>query len=76
MLYFFIVMIFIMAIAHLFNPEVGLWLHQTGGVSLSFEAHNNSTQWLRHWFTVIGLVISIGSYLLLNNLLYRLLRKR
>jgi uncharacterized membrane protein len=74
-LYFFIVMIFIMAIAHLFNPEVGLWLHQTGGVSLSFEAQSNSKQWLPQWFTIIGLAVSISGYLLLNHLLYRLLSR-
>ena len=75
-LYFFIVMIFIMSIMHLFKSEVGLWIHQTGGVSLSFEAQENSTQWLPQWFTVIGLAFSIGSYLILNNVLYRLLRKQ
>jgi len=74
-LYFFIVMIFIMSVAHLFNPDVGLWLHQSGAVSLSFEAHENSTQWMPQWFTVIGLVVSIGSYMVLNNVLYRILRK-
>ena len=75
-LYLFIIMIFIMSISHIFNPEVGLWLHQSGGISLSFETQENSTQWLPKWFSLIGFCVSIGCYLLLNNLLYRLLRHK
>jgi uncharacterized membrane protein len=74
-LYLFIIMIFIMSITHLFNPEVGLWIHHSGGISLSFETQDNSYQWLPKWFTLIGLSVSVGCYLLLNNLLYRLLKQ-
>jgi hypothetical protein len=65
-----------MAIAHLFNPEVGVWLHETGGVSLSFEAQKNSTQWMPKWFSLIGFGFSALVYFILSKILYRLLTKK
>jgi uncharacterized membrane protein len=74
--YLFCLMLFIMAIAHLFNPEVGVWLHETGGLSLSFEAQKNSTQWLPKWFSLIAFVSSALVYFILNKILYRLITKK
>lgn len=74
--YLFIIMVFIMSIAHIFNPEVGFWIHDNGGFALSFEAQENSSQWLPEWFTFIGLFTSVVSYLIFNRLLFYFLNKK
>lgn len=73
--YFHTMMIFVMAIMHIGDPDVGLWLYDTGGYALSFEAQSGGVQWLPKWFTPIALVASVGSYWLLNKILALLISK-
>jgi len=73
--YFHTMMIFVMAIMHIPNPDVGLWLYDTGGYALSFEAQPGGVQWQPKWFTLIALFASVGSYWLLNKILSLLISK-
>lgn len=75
--YFWILMVFLMSVMHLADPDVGLWFHSSGDFALSFEAQQEAVQWQPKWFTLIGLVSSILGYYLLNKLLsFLLLRSK
>lgn len=67
--YFWVIMIFIMAVMHIVNPNVGIWYYETGQFSLSFSAQPDATQWQTGWFSLIGIAFSTISYWLLNKLL-------
>ena len=67
--YFWVIMIFIMSVMHIFMPEVGIWQHSSGTLSLSFEAQPNALQWQTGWFSLIGIVASAAAYWLLNKAL-------
>jgi len=67
--YFSIIMLFIMATAHIANPDVGVWLHNSGSLSLSFGAQPDSIQWQPEYFSVIGGITSVFAYWGLNKLL-------
>jgi len=60
--YFWVIMIFIMSVMHIINPEIGIWYHDTGAISLSFEAQPNATQWQPEWFSLIGIFVSCLAY--------------
>lgn len=67
--YFWTITIFLMAILHFFDPGVGIWYYPSGSFSLSFSAQPDATQWQPEWFTIIGVITSVGSYWLLNKML-------
>ena len=73
--YFWVIMIFIMSVIHIVNPDVGIWYYPSGGVSLSFEAQPGATQWHTDWFSVIGILTSSAAYWGLNKLLSYLTSK-
>ena len=73
--YFITLMIFIMSVMHIGDPDVGLWIHQNGGFAFSFEHQPNSAQWMPRWFSLIGILASVCSYLSLSKLLYLILYK-
>jgi uncharacterized membrane protein len=73
--YFHTMMIFVMAIMHIGNPDVGLWLYDSGGYALSFEVQEGGVQWLPKWFSLIGIVVSLSAYWLLNKILAWLVKK-
>ncbi len=73
--YFWIVMIFLMAVMHFGDADIGLWFYDSGDFALSFEAQPGAVQWQPKWFSVIGLAVSISGYYLLNTLLSKLLLK-
>ena len=65
--------IFIMGIMHIFNPDVGIWLDNSGGLlSLSFTFQPNATQWMTEQFSFIAISVSAFSYWGLSKLLYTL----
>jgi len=68
------IIIFIMGIMHIFNPNVGVWLNDSGGLlSLSFSFQPNAVQWMPEKFSFIAISLSSLSYWLLSKLLYALL---
>jgi len=67
--YFWVIMIFIMSLMHMVNPDVGIWFYPGGEVSLSFEAQPGATQWLTEWFSLVGIVGSALAYWGLSKLL-------
>lgn len=67
--YFWVIMIFIMSVMHIGNPDVGIWYHETGEMSLSFNAQPGATQWQTGWFSIIGIVSSSITYWGLNKIL-------
>lgn len=67
--YFWVIMIFIMSIMHIVNPDVGIWYYPSGDVSLSFEAQPGGTQWQPKRFSLIGIITSALAYWGLNKLL-------
>jgi hypothetical protein len=67
--YFNVMMVFVMSIMHLTDPDVGLWLYETGGYALSFEAQTGGVQWLPQWSSLVGIVLSVSAYWLLNKIL-------
>jgi len=67
--YFWTIMIFIMSLMHIWNPDVGLWYYPTGEISLSFEAQPGATQWQAKWFSLIGIFCSCLAYWGLNKIL-------
>lgn len=73
--YFWIIMIFIMSVMHIGNPDVGIWYYETGGLSLSFSAQPDGIQWQPKWFSLIGITSSAFAYWTLNKLLRVLLIK-
>jgi hypothetical protein len=73
--YFFTVMIFLMAIMHIGDPDVGVWFYDTGDYALSFEAQPDAVQWLPKWFSPLAIVFSISCYWLLNRVLALLISK-
>lgn len=73
--YFWVIMILIMSVAHLVNPNVGVWLFPSGDMALSFEAQPGATQWLPQWFTLIGLTLGLAGYWVLNKVLGFVLTK-
>lgn len=74
--YFISFIFFIMGIMHIFNPEVGIWLDNNGGLlSLSFSHQDNATQWLPAQFSFIAILASAFAYWGLSKLLYLLIFK-
>jgi len=67
--YFWVIMIFIMSVMHIGNPDVGIWYYSTGEVSLSFNAQPGAMQWQEKWFSLIGITSSVILYWLLNKIL-------
>ncbi len=47
-----------MSVANIFNPDVGVWIHEDGSWSLSFEAHPDSKQLFRHSFILWAVFIA------------------
>jgi len=74
--YFWVIMIFVMSVIHIVNPDVGIWYYPTGEVSLSFEAQPGAAQWNTDWFSVVGILSSSTAYWGLNRLLGYLNRGR
>ena len=60
--YFWVIMIFIMSLMHIVNPDVGIWYYDTGELSLSFESQPGAKQWEPQWFSLIGIVTSALAY--------------
>ena len=73
--YLFLVLLLMIGIWSFFEPSAGLWIHQDGTFTLSFEAQKNSTQWLGTQFKWFAIAISILGYFILNNTLRLLLKK-
>jgi hypothetical protein len=67
--YFWVIMIFIMSLMHIANPDVGIWYYSTGELSLSFHAQPDAMQWQPKWFSLIGLFSSVLAYSGLNKIL-------
>ena len=67
--YFWVIMIFIMSLMHIGNPDVGIWYYPTGEFSLSFHAQPGAMQWQEKWFSLIGLFSSSLAYWGLNKIL-------
>ncbi|MEW6996327.1 hypothetical protein AADZ86_01285 [Colwelliaceae bacterium BS250] len=67
--YFWVIMIFIMSVMHIGNPDVGIWYYPTGEISLSFNAQPNAMQWQTKWFSLIGIFSSSLAYWGLNKIL-------
>ena len=67
--YFWVIMIFIMSVMHLANPDIGIWYYPTGEVSLSFEAQPGANQWLPEWFSLVGVMASAIGYWGLSKIL-------
>ena len=67
--YFWVIMIFIMSVIHIVNPDVGIWYYSTGEVSLSFNAQPNAKQWITGWFSVVGILGSAAAYWGLSKIL-------
>lgn len=67
--YFWVIMVFIMSVMHIVNPDVGIWYYATGEVSLSFQAQPGAKQWMTGWFSVIGILGSAAAYWGLNKVL-------
>ncbi len=73
--YFWVIMIFIMSIMHIVNPDVGIWYYSSGEISLSFSAQPGAIQWQTGWFSLIGILSSSTAYWALNKLLSYLISK-
>ena len=71
--YFYTMMIFVMAVVHIGDPDVGLWLFDSGDFALSFETQPGAVQWQPKWFSLIAASVSVSSYWLLNKILAWLL---
>lgn len=67
--YFWVIMIFIMSVIHIVNPDVGIWYYSTGEVSLSFHAQPDAKQWMTGWFSVIGILGGASAYWGLSKIL-------
>ncbi|WP_100643691.1 hypothetical protein [Alteromonas facilis] len=67
--YFWVIMIFIMSLMHIADPDIGIWYYPTGEVSLSFSAQPGATQWLPGWFSLVGIVSSTIAYWALSKVL-------
>jgi len=67
--YFWVIMIFIMSVMHIGNPEIGIWYYPTGEVSFSFNAQPGAMQWQPKWFSLIGIFSSVLAYWGLNKIL-------
>ena len=73
--YFWVITIFIMSVMHIGNPDVGIWLHSSGSISLSFGAQPDAIQWMTGWFSLIGILTSSFAYWLLSKLLGLIIAK-
>jgi hypothetical protein len=67
--YFWVIMLFIMSVMHIINPDVGIWYYPTGEISLSFSEQPDAMQWQTGWFSLIGIMSSSAAYWGLNKLL-------
>jgi uncharacterized membrane protein len=67
--YFWVIMIFVMSVMHIGNPDVGIWYYPTGEFSLSFNAQEDAIQWQSKWFSLIGIISSSLAYWALNKVL-------
>tara|TARA_R110000764_G_scaffold23864_4_gene57982 strand:+ start:688 stop:1269 length:582 start_codon:yes stop_codon:yes gene_type:complete len=72
--YLALTIIAIATVGKLIVPASGLWLHDTGAWSLSFEAMPNSREVLGWWIVPIGTSLVVGGWLALNRLLRLMLR--
>ena len=69
------IIVFIMAVMHVGDPDVGVWLSPNGSVSFSFEFQPNATQWMPESFSAMGIAASVALYWLLSQMLGRLIGK-
>lgn len=67
--YFWVIMILIMSLMHIANPDIGIWYYPTGEISLSFHAQPDAKQWQEKWFSLIGFFSSSLAYWGLNKIL-------
>ncbi|MBA3070347.1 MAG: hypothetical protein FP825_17960 [Hyphomonas sp.] len=72
--YLALTIIAIATVGKLIVPASGLWLHDTGAWSLSFEAMPNSREVLGWWIIPIGTSLVLGGWFALNRLLRIMLR--
>ena len=72
--YLALTIIAIATIGKLFVPASGLWFHDTGGWSLSFQTMPDSREVLGWWIVPIGTGLVVGVWLALNRLLRLMLR--
>ncbi len=67
--YFWTIVIFVMSVMHIANPDIGIWYYPTGEISLSFEAQPGAQQWMTGKFSLIGITASLLAYWLLSKIL-------
>lgn len=72
--YLALTIIAISTVGKLIVPASGLWLHDSGGWSLSFAAMPNAHEVLGWWIVPIGAGLVVGGWLALNRLLRLMLR--
>ena len=72
--YLALTIIAIATVGKLVVPASGLWLHDTGAWSLSFQTMPGSREVLGWWIVPIGTGLVIGGWLALNRLLRLMLR--
>ena len=73
--YAFLAMIVILGLSHFFMPDAGLWIHDSGSLTFSFESQPQAEMWMPGLFPWLAIVGSGVGYWLLNRLLGLLLRK-
>lgn len=72
--YLALTIIAISTIGKLFIPASGLWFHDDGGWSLSFQTMPDSREVLGWWIVPIGASLTVGGWLALNALLRVMLK--
>lgn len=63
-------------VARLFNPDVGLWLHEGGSWSVSLHGFENARQIGGAWWPVAGAAVCMAGWWLLNRALHWLLARQ
>jgi hypothetical protein len=67
--YLFLTIVFMFSILKVFIPETGLYLHESGGISIRICSDINSTELLGYWLIPIGITLSLLMYITLTNIL-------
>jgi uncharacterized membrane protein len=67
--YIFLFLIFLISILKIIIPEIGVYFHESGGISIGITSDPNAVELLGYWLIPIGLIFSSIMYIALTKIL-------
>ena len=67
--YIFLLLVFLISILKIIIPEIGVYFHESGGISIGITSDPNAVELLGYWLIPIGLIFSSIMYIALTKIL-------